>query len=121
MPAWMCTGWSLSTSVNVIREYWAISERLGPRLVVDDLGNGERNVARADTLRRLPEVNEPVTITVRERPEERSAQQREHRRIRADAEGKRQNDSRGEAPGAAQAAEGSAEVGEEVHWGSVKG
>ncbi len=73
---------------------------LHARLQVAQLGDGEVRVLHADALRALPDVDEPVCVAIDERPQQHAPDDAENRRIRADAEGQREDDGERKASGA---------------------
>ena len=97
------------------REVAKRGERFHPPLQVAQLGYREVRVLHADALRALAEVDQAVLVAVDERPEQHAPDDAENGGVRADAEGQRENDGKGQAPGTDQRTKGELEVGHQRH------
>ena len=116
MPAFTCDGQPVvadereGRSPSTRRSRRAFSRRA----IVGDLGNGEARVVRLRSRVRLAEVHEPLAVAIGQRLEQRAAQQREHRGVRADAQRQREHDRDAEARRAPQAAKREPQVADEL-------
>jgi hypothetical protein len=97
------------------------AERPGALAEVENLGDREQDVLAAGTVDRLPQIDQPVSIAMRKRPQENAADDAEDRRVGANAESEGQDHGQHEAGGAGETANGVAEVrndhGESLLWG----
>ena len=72
------------------------ADRLDPRLEIVDLRDRERHVVGAEAGSTLADVDQAIGVAINERPQEHLANDAEDRRVGADAEGKCDDDGRGQ-------------------------